>query len=133
MTFAWQRAKSAWEEQTQSMSFETLLGRYVAEGCLVWSTPQEFLLACPVVVAADGSLTHNPERADAWYLHLAALADPVASLSDLVATFLRVAPHPLKWVVWHRARTRKLHRHSWEVAVQQAQRTRTGLLTYGKS
>jgi hypothetical protein len=133
MSMAWQLAKSAWESQTRTMSFETLLGRYVADGGVVWSTPKEFLLACPVVVAADGAMVHSAPRANAWFVHLAALADAAQSPGGLVATLTRVAPYPLPWVVWQRARTQKLHRHTWEAVMKQAQKFTATRLTYGKS
>lgn len=111
---AWQRAKQQWETANPGQSFDGLLTTYVAHGCVVWSCADEFLLACPVRLD-EGRLVHDPELADTWFIHLAAVSDANPKTpSQLLSTFTRLAPRPLPFVAWHRRQSKRLHRHTWE-------------------
>lgn len=117
MNLAWQRAKTLWESQNPGSSFDILLSRYITQGGMVWSCPEQFLLACPVVVHSDESLTHDAELGDTWFIHLAALATNAPAPSEMLSAFVRLAPRPLPWVAWHRPPSKRLHRHAWERVV----------------
>lgn len=114
MRYAWQIAKQTWESQNPGKSFETLLGRYVAEGGVVWSEPSSFLLGCRVSVEHDGSLRHDPEQGDTWLVHLVATTSPaLEDPKQVLRQFMRLAPHPLEWICWHRRKSKRLHLHPW--------------------
>lgn len=114
MNLAWQRAKVVWEKENPDKSFDTLVSRYLTQGGIVWSSPEQFLLACPVVIHEDGTAMHDEELGDTWLIHLAALAEPAPKPDAVLAAFVRLAPRPLPWVAWHRRRSKRLHRHAWE-------------------
>lgn len=111
MKLPWQTAKELWESQNPGKDFNTLLSRYVGEGCLVHCSSALFLLACPVRVHNDGAVTHSP-RGDTWFIHLAA-ADGSQSSGHMLQRFLQLAPYPLAWVAWHRNGCKRLHRYPW--------------------
>lgn len=121
MTFAWQRAKEVWQ-QDNAEAFEVLLGRYMAVGALVWSSPEEFFLALPVRVRSDGELRHDDVAGDTWFVHLAALAVSACGRpSAFLERFLARAPYELPWVAWHRRQSKRLHRYRWSTLVARCQ------------
>lgn len=83
----------------------------------VHSTPTAFVMARPVMRAADYELLTNPwvtwrrEDADAWLVYLAA--------GD-VAEMLGFLPFPLPWIGWER--DNRLRWHGFESALARLQR-----------
>lgn len=109
---AWQVAKVKYEADHPGKSFERLLGAYIAQNGFVWSSPKSFLLAAKVQVREDGHVEQS-DQGDTWFVHLAALTHPAQEAREMLREFLRLAPHPLPWVAWHRAKSPGLHRYPW--------------------
>lgn len=109
----WQTAKRVWESQNPGMSFEMLLGRYVAVGGVVWSSPDRFVLALPVSLDRTQNMVHDPDHGDTWFLHLAAQSGGRSRSCDVLRGFMALAPHPLPFVAWHRRQSKRLHRYPW--------------------
>jgi hypothetical protein len=120
MTYAWQRAKEAWEDQHTGIAFEDLVGRYISEGGYVYSAPDLFVLAMPVRKSTDGRCVHDDEEGDAWFLKLAALSSEASQEvkrigpTELLARFMKLAPYALPYVIWERQRSNRLHRYKWD-------------------
>lgn len=121
MKLPWQRAKNWWDQCGDGQPFETLLGRYLADGHYVWSSPTVFVLAAEVRLN-NGSLVLS-KRPNAWYVHLAAVARGKFN----AAAFLRLAPRPHEGVCWHRRG--RLHVFRWD---QFAGRQPAPPMTHGK-
>lgn len=113
MILPWQRAKRAFEAVCSRGTFEELLGRYVAEGGYVWSSPEEFLLAIPCRRLHRGGLVTDHEKPDVWFVHLAAVSPPRRMSASLIARFQSLAPRPLPWVAWNR-RGGSLRFYRWD-------------------
>jgi hypothetical protein len=113
---AWQRAQHLWDAHFPDRSFESLLGWYLSSG-LVHVTPSVFLLARQVEwKLEDGRWGMGEGAPNAWFVELAASrTDPTIAMSP-AREFMRVATHPLPFVVWARvAKTGpRLHAYRWD-------------------
>lgn len=92
-------------------SLSALLGHYIRTGGYVWSSPTEFILACPVRIdAATGTMTHTDDNPDTWFVHVAA-----SGIGGAVRRFLSLAPYTLPFVAWHRGAKgdSRLRRYPW--------------------
>tara|TARA_R110000824_G_scaffold213999_4_gene400256 strand:- start:534 stop:950 length:417 start_codon:yes stop_codon:yes gene_type:complete len=88
----WQEAKKWHIENESEWEFEQLLGAYLNDG-FVWSSPTEFVCFKKVRVK-DGKLKDG--KPNAWYVGF--MAGENLSPDKLMS----LAPHPMKWVCWHR-------------------------------
>lgn len=99
------RALHARHTGPQHASFEQVLGWYLADG-VVWSTPQEFLLARPGWW--DGRQVHlDKAPANCWLVHCAVGVGRKHSIQSRL-------PYRLNHIAWHRRGGNKLRVASWE-------------------
>jgi hypothetical protein len=106
---SWEVARQ-WQERNSMTPFEELLGTHLSCG-LIHSTPSIFLLARKVAWAPIQKeiIKGNP---NAWFVELAASSGNPFPIRE----FLRVAPHPLRWVLWCRqspGRKHDIHAYDW--------------------
>lgn len=121
---AWERAREWWTANRSSgIPFSDVLANYIREGHYVWSSPKEFILAAQVRYEPGWGIAGNVAP-NAWFLHLAATSEGTG-LDPFV--FMRLAPEPMEWIVYHRRG--RLRAHRW---VQFAGRQPTLPVPHGK-
>jgi hypothetical protein len=117
---AWEIARQ-WQEANCMTPFEELLGAHLSCG-LVHSTPEVFLLAqechwTGTEMISRGDAEARRKELNAWFVELAAASPTVQQSNSPIAEFLRVATHPLPYVLWYRAsrnRPHNLHAYKWD-------------------
>lgn len=127
---AWEIARK-WQSENCMTPFEEILGWHLSGG-LVYSTREVFLLAqeChwtgeEMISRRDAAVTdaeHRPGQQtqdfpmNGWFVELAAASPTAHQSNSPIAEFLRVAPHPHKFVLWCRqskGRKHDIHSYRW--------------------
>lgn len=103
----WQKAKQWHDKHNGTLAFAELIGWHLSAG-VVYSAPDAFMLAREV--RWDGQEAHDEGERNAWLVELAAAADG----ANAFGRFMRVAPQPQPWVVWHRRNEHRCRVFAWD-------------------
>ena len=101
-----------WQQQHDPQSdFALVVGDYLANGC-VHAAPDSLWLfrACHW----DGANASWEGEPNAWFIHLAVRTGG----PSLCRRFVRVAPHPLPWVLWCRNNDGRLRVHDFNTIMR---------------
>ena len=103
----WERAK-LWQTENSTQPFEEVVGWHLSCG-VVYSTSQLFLLAHEVHYDPTLNQASHDQPHNAWFIELAAVTRHLNPFCE----FMKIAPHPQEWIVFHRRNSFEPHAYRW--------------------